>query len=144
MRSFLFLVLLAASPLVCRAQQTITTLPPIPLGPVSHKEYSRYLGSVLQDKMTLASSIPVQRSETSPPDSGARPTSHSVRNGFFIGAAIGIVTGAYASTYGESGCTEEPCHARAIENRGMALSAIAGGIVVGILGAGVGKLLSLR
>ena len=67
-----------------------------------------------------------------------------MRNGLLIGVAIGAATGAYASTYGESACPTEPCHARAIENGGMAMSAVAGGLVGGLLGAAIGKLVTLR
>jgi hypothetical protein len=71
-------------------------------------------------------------------------TSHAVRNGTIVGAVLGAAGGGYAATFAESGCTESPCHARAIENRGIALSAIAGGILGGLIGAGIGRLWSLR
>jgi hypothetical protein len=79
---------------------------------------------------------------TSSSDSTGR--SHAVRNGFWIGASIGTLAAAYAATYAESGCTGEPCHARAIENRGIAVSAIVGGVLGGVVGAGVGKLSHLH
>ena len=80
----------------------------------------------------------IHRPLNSLPDSTT--PSHAVRNGFWIGAFVGALTAAYAATYAESGCTAEPCHARAIENRGIVVSAIVGGLLGGALGAGIGKL----
>lgn len=45
-----------------------------------------------------------------------------------------------AASFAESGCIGEPCHVRAIENRGIAISAIIGGLLGGGIGASIGKL----
>jgi uncharacterized protein YcfJ len=75
-------------------------------------------------------------------DSLAAKESHAVRNGAIAGAVIGVVAGLYGGVRaGETlGCYDyDSCHEQPTENQLLVAGAVAGGLVFGLVGAGLGK-----